>query len=118
MPVKIVRALYGLRGSGAAFRNHLAQAITDMGFVPSLADPDVWMRKAVAVKPDGTKYYEYSATYVDDVLCLSIDPKTIMTTPEGPYTSNKGSVVPPTRHLGATVQQWTLYWYDSKLRLG
>ena len=60
MPVLIVRALYGLRGSGAAFRNHLAQAIGDMGFKARLADPDAWMRPAV--QPDGLKYWEYLAT--------------------------------------------------------
>jgi hypothetical protein len=116
MPVLIVRALYGLRGSGAAFRNHLAQAIGDMGFKASLADPDVWMRPAV--KPDGSKYWEYLATYVDDVLCLSLDPKGIMTTLEETYTLKKGSVGPPTRYLGATVKQWTFDGDDDKKRWG
>jgi hypothetical protein len=53
----IVRALYGLRGSGAAFQKHLAKLMTDLGFTSCKADPDVWMRKAT--KPDGTYYYEY-----------------------------------------------------------
>jgi hypothetical protein len=44
LPVLVVWALYGLRRSGAAFCIHLAQSISDMGFVSSLADPDVWMR--------------------------------------------------------------------------
>jgi hypothetical protein len=53
----IVRALYGLKSSGAAFRALLAEALYDTGYGPSKADPDVWIRPAV--KPDGFEYYEY-----------------------------------------------------------
>ena len=35
----IVRALYGLRTSGAAWRHHFAEAISDMGFKSSYVDP-------------------------------------------------------------------------------
>ena len=52
----IVRALYGLRSSGAAFRALLAETLFNMGYKPSLADPDVYMRHAV--KCNGFKYYE------------------------------------------------------------
>ena len=60
--VFIVRkALYGLKSAGGAFwgllRQHLGQE--GMNFVPSKADPDVWMRPNV--KKDGTQYYEYIA---------------------------------------------------------
>ncbi len=41
-PVHIVRALYGLRSSGAAWRAHLAGTLQTMGFISSLADPNVW----------------------------------------------------------------------------
>ena len=41
------RALYGLKNSALAFRSFLAQNIEDLGFFPSEADPDVWMRPAV-----------------------------------------------------------------------
>ena len=41
--IMIVRkALYGLKGSGAAFRAHLAEKLHDIGFIPTRADPDVW----------------------------------------------------------------------------
>jgi hypothetical protein len=43
----IVRALYGLKSSGAAFRNHLASCMRQLGYSPCLADPDVWMRPEV-----------------------------------------------------------------------
>jgi hypothetical protein len=41
-----VRALYGLKHSGASWRAHIAHTLSDMGFVPSRGDPDVWMRQA------------------------------------------------------------------------
>jgi hypothetical protein len=60
----IVRALYALvRGPGAAFRNHLAKLMMDLGFQSCKADPDVWMRKAT--KLDGSFYYEYVMYYAD-----------------------------------------------------
>ncbi len=68
----IRRALYGLKSSGAAFHAHLANALQSIGFISSLADPDVWYR--AAIKPNGEKYYEYLLTYVDDILLLSCDP--------------------------------------------
>jgi hypothetical protein len=40
--VVIVKALYGLKSSGAAWRAHFAQVLHDLGYQSSLADPDVW----------------------------------------------------------------------------
>lgn len=45
-PGIIVRALYGLKSSGARWRDHLATILVQAGFRNSKADPDVWMRKA------------------------------------------------------------------------
>jgi hypothetical protein len=42
----IVRALYGLKSSGATWRANIAHTLSDMRFVPSCGDPDVWMRQA------------------------------------------------------------------------
>ena len=53
----VVRALYGLRSSGAAFRALLAEVLHDLGYVQSKADPDVYLRPAV--KSNGFKYYDY-----------------------------------------------------------
>ena len=52
----ITRALYGLKSAGAAFRSFLAMTLNEMSFVPTQANPDVWM--CPAVKPDGEAYYE------------------------------------------------------------
>jgi hypothetical protein len=39
-----------------------------MGFTPSLADPDIWMR-------DAGDCYEYVCSYVDDLTVIMHDPK-------------------------------------------
>ena len=62
-------ALYGLKSSGAAFRAKLAGVLHDLGYMPTKADPDVWIK--TAVKPDGLEYYEIVLCYVDDVLAIS-----------------------------------------------
>jgi hypothetical protein len=54
--VIIIKALYGLKSSGAAWRAHLANTLRDMGFTSFLADADVWYR--AAKKPCGYQYYE------------------------------------------------------------
>ena len=62
----VVRALYGFKWSGAAFREFLAEALYDLGYKSSMTDPDIWMRPAIKEK-DGFKYWEYILCYVDDV---------------------------------------------------
>ena len=51
----VVRALYGLKSSGAAFREFLEEALYDLGYKSSMSDPDVWLRTAIKEK-DGFKY--------------------------------------------------------------
>jgi len=75
--LKIVRALYGLKSAGASFHAHLASILRNiLRFQPCEADPDVWLR--AAVKPDGSRYYEYALCYVDDVMIISADPEAII----------------------------------------
>ena len=64
--------LYGLKSSGAAFRAKLAGVPHDLMYVPSKADPDVWIRPAV--RPDGSEYYEMELCYVNDVLLIAAEP--------------------------------------------
>ena len=99
--VVIVRALYGLKSSGARFREHLAQTLRDAGFVSSKADPDVWLR--AAVKPDGTKIYEYVLCYVDDCIFQGLDPNAFMDHLRKSYTLKEGSVKEPETYLGADI---------------
>lgn len=101
--VLIVRALYGLRTSGARFRAHLAQCLRDAGYVSSKADPDVWLK--AATKSDGTEYYSYVLCYVDDVLVIDERPEVMIELLRQTYKLKDGSVGPPTSYLGADVKE-------------
>ena len=72
----IVKALYGLCSSGAAFRAFLAERLDEMGFKSSIADPNVWLRPET--KADGEEYYEYILVYVDDLLAISVDATSVI----------------------------------------
>lgn len=100
--LKVTRALYGLKSAGAAFRSHLAEHLRSMDYRPSYADPDVWMRPAV--RPDGTPYYEYILTYVDDILCISNDPMKSMQQIKGKFKLKGDKIAPPTDYLGAVLE--------------
>ena len=102
-PVLIVRALYGLKSSGARWRDHMAATLRDGKFKSCPADPDVWMRPNV--KLDGTPYWEYVLIYVDDCLAISHDPKAIMDFLSSRYTLKAGSVKEPTEYLGAEIRK-------------
>ena len=105
-PVLIVRALYGLRSSGARFREHVAQSLRDIGFASCLADPDVWLRPAT--KPDGYEYYEYVLCYVDDLLVLSHNPGDVMKILSTKYKLKDGSIKKPDIYLGADIKEWQI----------
>ena len=95
----VVRALYGLKSAGASFRSFLGDAFYDLGFVPSKADPDVWMRPAI--NKNGLNCWEYILAYVDDVLCISPDPKTPLTLLSKKFKLKNDEIIPPTNYLGA-----------------
>jgi hypothetical protein len=67
--VKVVRALYGLKSSGASWRNMLQETIqTEMGFIPTQGDPDVYRQRTA--KPDGFEYWELLLVYVENRIKL------------------------------------------------
>ena len=84
----------------------MAATLREGGFVSCLADPDVWMRKAV--KPNGDLYWEYVLCYTDDVLAISHDPQAVMDHLSEHYTLKDGSVKEPTDYLGAEVKKWKI----------
>ena len=98
----IARALYGLKSSGAAWRAKLAQTMSDIGYFPSQADPDVWLK--VATKEDGTPYYKYILVYVDDILHIAEIPEEDMKLINSIYRLKDG-VGPPDRYLGGTMEK-------------
>jgi hypothetical protein len=56
--VIIVRALYGLKSSGAAYRNHLTSYLKEeLHFHSCLTNPEVWLR--LARRENDEEYYEY-----------------------------------------------------------
>ena len=61
--------LYGVKISGAALRDFLADTLDTMGYSPSYANPDLLLQPAL--NPDGFEYYKYILCYVEDVLCIS-----------------------------------------------
>jgi hypothetical protein len=63
----VVPALYGLKLAGASWCVMLAQALCDIGFASTIADPDVWIQPAAC--KDGYKCYEMLLVYhIDNVL--------------------------------------------------
>jgi len=104
--VVVVRALYGLRSSGAAFRAKLAQDLREFGYFSSLADPDVWMK--ARTKANGQTYYEYLLIYVDDVLCISEKPSEFMLKLQSIYTLKNG-FAPPKSFLGVDIHPYEVH---------
>jgi hypothetical protein len=67
----ISKALYGLHSSGLRWSERLADVLRSMGYFPSKAEKDIWMR-------DMGDHYEYIAVYVDDLLIASRNPEVII----------------------------------------
>jgi len=101
----IRRALYGLKSSGASFRAFLAEYFHEIGYRPTLADPDVWLRPAV--KPNGEEYYEMILAYVDDVLVMSHDPGKTMEQIKLKFQLKGDKYGTPKDYLGATLGKLT-----------
>ena len=90
----IYKAQYGLKTSGRRWHDRLYDALKSMGFHPSKAEDDIWMRDA------GT-HYECIAVYVDDLMIASHDPKGIIDALKGePHKFKLKGVGPISYHLG------------------
>ena len=98
----IAKALYGLKSSGAAWRAKLAETMRTIGYVPTQADPDVWIKRAT--KPNGQEYYSYMLVYVDDVMHIHHDPSIDMKLLSKFYRLKDG-IGSPSRYLGANIDK-------------
>ena len=49
-------ALYGLKSSGARWRDHMSGTLREAHYESCKVDPDVWMKPKT--KPNGEKYWE------------------------------------------------------------
>ena len=67
--VIVKKALYGLATSARRWSLTLGDAIKDMGFKPTRADPDLWIKST-----SNNEKYEYIATYVDDIIIVAEEP--------------------------------------------
>jgi hypothetical protein len=70
--------LYGLKSSAARFHEHLSESLPRLMFKKIKHNPDLWM-------VDKSLHYEYSATYVDDILIWSKDPIAVIKALEKTY---------------------------------
>jgi transposase len=100
----IVRALYGLKSAGAAFRNHLAACMRDLGYTSCVADPDVWM-KAEVRPSDGVHYWSYVLLYVDDCMAIHHDAQACLERIDKFFMMKKGSIGDPDLYLGAKLRK-------------
>ena len=90
----IEKALNGLRTSGARFHEKFAYTLRAMGFTPTYADPNVWMRDAGDV-------YECVVVYVDDILTALKDPDSFCKELQSyPWNYKLKNVEEPRFHLG------------------
>jgi len=96
--VLVVRALYGLKSSGAAFRSHLSEALTELGYKSSLGDADVYLK-------DMGTHYDYVVCYVDDILCISRDPSFFMQSLQAIFKLKDGYGI-PNMFLGMELMQF------------
>ncbi|KAI2504254.1 Reverse transcriptase (RNA-dependent DNA polymerase) [Fragilaria crotonensis] len=102
----VKKALYGLKSAGAAFRSLLADTLHDIGYKPTKADPDVWLRPAV--KANGFEYYELALCYVDDILCISDDPKATLLDLTTVFKLKDDKIEPPEIYLGAQLDKMVI----------
>ena len=99
----IVRAIYGTKSSGAAFRNHLADCMEMMGYTSCMADRDVWMKKFQ--KSDKSWYWGYMLMYVDDALCINADSISQLNRLDRYFKMKEGSIGDPDIYLGGKVSE-------------
>lgn len=97
----IIRALYGTKCGGRDFRNHLRECMDLLGYTSCLADPDLWIRKAVSDK--GIEYYEYMLLYTDDCLALSEHAMAMLEEVNRYFPMKPSSMGPPKIYLGAKI---------------
>jgi hypothetical protein len=98
----ITRALYGLRTSGASWRQTLADTLLspEFGYFQSRGDPDVYLKRRS--RPNAGDYYEMILVFVDDILCISHSPGEFMQK-IGKIYDLRDSAKEPSVYLGANI---------------
>ena len=99
----LTRALYGLKSSGGSWCATLATTLENTGFESTIADPDVWRRKAQ--KPCGFEYYELMLVYVEDLMFVSHDPKLMLVNIDKIYQLKEGRLGKPDTYQGGQIYE-------------
>ena len=102
-PLIIDKGLYGLQSSSTHFHEHLSCKLQSIKYLPSKADPDLW------IKDCGT-HYKYITRYVDDVLAFGKDPmSTILELCKDYILKGIGQ---PEYYLGGDIIKLNLTWHS------
>ena len=102
----IVRALYGQRSAGAAWRKMFQDALWEAGWRPTEADPDVYRRASSVTTDAGTyEYYELLLVYTDDCLIISHKGMETIEHLKKHFELKDGSVGKPDIYLGASITE-------------
>ena len=96
----VVHDLYGLKSSGAAFRNHLIYCMHHLGFLPCPADLYLWM-KPMERPEDGFNYYADVLIYVDDVMVIHHAVESVLRIIYKYFKLKPSSIGDPDIYLGA-----------------
>jgi hypothetical protein len=131
-PMILVRALYGLKSSGASWRSMFKEFIEgSLGFTNTRVDADVYRRRnrkgyedmsrdearaanvwrphdGRGVAGSGVEYYELLLVYVDDVLVISHDPQAVMREIGSAFEIKDGKTGEPERYLGANIEKFEI----------
>ena len=91
-----LKALHGLKSSGKRWAEVIHGILRDMKFLPSKADPCIWLRKA-----PNLRCYEYIAVYVDDLCIAAESPSAIIQIFKSKYHLKVKGDGKLTYHLGA-----------------
>ena len=102
----VICALYGLKSAGSSWRSSLAEALWNLKFESTRADPDVRIRPAA--REDGHGYYEMLFVYVDDILVISHQARKVVESIGEVYKIKAGSDKEPDIYLGADVEKFQL----------
>jgi hypothetical protein len=90
------KALYGTKTAGQCWHHRLEATLREMGYVPSKADSDVWMKKNIKLN-----LWEYVAVYVDDLALAMKEPEKFIKELREKYQYKLKGVGPLSYHLGA-----------------
>ena len=105
--MKLVRAFYGLKISGAIWKNMLKERIVNsLGFTPSTINPDMYYRRNT--KDGSTDYYELLLFYVDDVSACSHDAKAVIEGITAKFEIKNDDIDEPKIYLGGNIEKFQL----------